>query len=167
MTGGHAVEPAWLAVGFLRHPNRVRTRLGEPLHPASGSSRRSRRVSSPPRHRQDGPCRRVAPRHRRPLRNDNWTIRGASRATEHVTEHVTEQIARLLRVLGTDTGSSPELLTRLGLHHRPTFLYTYLQPALDQGLVERTLPDKPRSRLQRYRLTARGQVWLAAHASEP
>ena len=40
---------------------------------------------------------------------------------------------------------------KLGLSHRPTFRKNYLQPALDAGLIERTLPDKPNSRLQKYR----------------
>lgn len=34
----------------------------------------------------------------------------------------------------------------------------YLRPALEDELIEMTLPDKPRSRLQKYRLTARGQA---------
>jgi len=29
-------------------------------------------------------------------------------------------------------------------------------------MVELTIPDKPDSRLQRYRLTAKGQAWLSA-----
>jgi ATP-dependent DNA helicase RecG len=37
----------------------------------------------------------------------------------------------------------------------------YLLPALAEGLVEMTRPDKPRSSKQRYRLTEKGRVWLA------
>lgn len=37
----------------------------------------------------------------------------------------------------------------------------YLSPTLEQGLVEMTVPDKPNSRLQKYRLTARGRAALA------
>lgn len=50
----------------------------------------------------------------------------------------------------------------LGLSDREHFRKVYLAPALEQGLVEMTLPDKPNSRSQRYRLTALGQAWLAA-----
>ncbi len=33
--------------------------------------------------------------------------------------------------------------------------------AMDAGLVEMTIPDKPQSRLQKYRLTAKGRALLA------
>ena len=45
----------------------------------------------------------------------------------------------------------------LGLSDRKHFAKTYLQPGLGAGLVEMTLPDSPRSRSQRYRLTALGR----------
>lgn len=45
----------------------------------------------------------------------------------------------------------------LGLRHAPTFRKSYLQPALDAGLVERTQPDSPRSPTQRYRLAPLGR----------
>jgi hypothetical protein len=38
-----------------------------------------------------------------------------------------------------------------------SFARAYLQPALKKGLLEMTLPDKPTSRNQRYRLTIRGK----------
>ena len=34
-------------------------------------------------------------------------------------------------------------MKKLGLSHRPTFRQNYLQPVVDAGVVERTLPDKP------------------------
>jgi predicted transcriptional regulator len=42
----------------------------------------------------------------------------------------------------------------------------YLDQLLTDGLLERTLPDKPKSRLQKYRLTEKGRAWLAAQAPE-
>ena len=58
---------------------------------------------------------------------------------------------RLLSVLGSDVLSAAELMQRLGLSHKPTFRKNYLNPAIEQGLIERTIPDKPNSRNQRYR----------------
>jgi Fic family protein len=58
---------------------------------------------------------------------------------------------RLLQVLGEETLSAVELMNRLGLSHRATFRKNYLNPALEQKLVERTIPDKPNSRYQKYR----------------
>tara|TARA_B110000879_G_scaffold194061_1_gene261490 strand:- start:1115 stop:1249 length:135 start_codon:yes stop_codon:yes gene_type:complete len=43
-------------------------------------------------------------------------------------------------------------MQKLNLSHRPTFRKNYLNPALTAQLIERTIPDKPNSRLQKYRL---------------
>lgn len=59
--------------------------------------------------------------------------------------------AQLLSVLGEDTLSAAELMRRLGLSHRPTFRKNYLNPALERGLIQRTVPDKPNSKNQKYR----------------
>ena len=45
----------------------------------------------------------------------------------------------------------------LGLRDRKSFRIRYLKPALGEGLFEMTVPDKPGSRLQKYRLTDQGR----------
>ena len=53
--------------------------------------------------------------------------------------------------------SRAEIMQEMGLEDRRHFRSAYLQPSLDAGLVEMTVPDSPRSRSQRYRLTAIGR----------
>jgi ATP-dependent DNA helicase RecG len=48
----------------------------------------------------------------------------------------------------------------LELRHEEHFRIAYLRPALTLGLIEMTVPEKPTSRLQRYRLTDRGTALL-------
>lgn len=50
-----------------------------------------------------------------------------------------------------------ELQKWLDLKHLPHFSDAYLRPDLNAGFIEMTIPDKPKSRLQRYRLTALGK----------
>jgi hypothetical protein len=71
--------------------------------------------------------------------------------TDPVTAPVSDPVKALLKVLGRHTLSAAACMEKLGLSHRATFRQNYLQPALDAGLIERTHPDKPNSRLQKYR----------------
>lgn len=80
-----------------------------------------------------------------------WVTEQDSALSSGETEQVTEQVARLLEALGDDKLTGVELMDRLGLKHHPTFLYNYLHPAIETGLVELTIPDKPNSRLRKYR----------------
>ena len=48
--------------------------------------------------------------------------------------------------------SLTELMALLDLSHRATFQKNYLTPALEAGVIERTLPDKPSSPKQKYKL---------------
>jgi len=48
--------------------------------------------------------------------------------------------------------SRDELQSVLSLNDRKSFRERYLKPALEAGLIEMTLPDKPKSPLQCYRL---------------
>ena len=45
-----------------------------------------------------------------------------------------------------------EMMELLRLKDKRNFKMNYLQPAIALGLVAMTIPDKPNSRLQRYRL---------------
>jgi len=68
-----------------------------------------------------------------------------------------DSIARLLNAL-REGAMAPKLLRKaVGLRHRPTFRLNYLHPALNAGLIQPTRPAKPNSRLQKYRLTAKGR----------
>ena len=73
-----------------------------------------------------------------------------------VTE-VTTEVKRLLNVM-TGDHSRKELQEILRLKNAEHFRKAYLLPAINAELVEMTLPDKPKSRLQRYRLTESGQA---------
>ena len=73
--------------------------------------------------------------------------------TGQVTDHVEQLVAAL-----TGEMSRAELQAALSLTHRDYFTATYLRPALEAGLIEMTLPDKPTSRNQRYRRTADGEA---------
>ena len=71
--------------------------------------------------------------------------------TEQVTVQVTEQVKKLLDVIGNESLSTKELMELVGIKHRPTFRNNYLLPAIDQGFIEMTIPDKPNSSKQKYR----------------
>ena len=75
-------------------------------------------------------------------------------STPQVSPQVTLQVRMLLDVLGNDVLSAAEIMERLTLRDRNSFRKRYLEPALENGLIEMTIPDKPRSRNQRYRITA-------------
>lgn len=76
---------------------------------------------------------------------------------DQVSDQVTDQVRSLLRTLGKDTLTAVECMKRLKLSHRPTFRANYLNPALSAGLIEYTIPEKPQSRLQKYRITENGR----------
>ena len=76
--------------------------------------------------------------------------------TDPVNDPVSDPVKNLLNVLKKGALSSGEIRERLNLKHRQSFRENYLHPALEQQIIERTIPDKPNSRLQKYRLTTKG-----------
>ncbi|MCI9098332.1 MAG: Fic family protein [Lachnospiraceae bacterium] len=89
------------------------------------------------------------------IRDSLKEVTVVGRSTGQDSDQVTGQdktpVDRLLSVLGNDMLSAAEIMERLGLSHRPTFRKNYLNPALEQKLIERTIPDRPNSKNQKYR----------------
>lgn len=84
-----------------------------------------------------------------------------SPGTDLVGDSVGDPVARLLGALERGPLATAQLQKALGLKHRPTFKENYLKPALAERLIEMTVPDKPSSRLQKYRLTDAGRARLS------
>ena len=72
--------------------------------------------------------------------------------TDQDTDQDVQRARAVANCLGKKEMTSLEIMDKLGLNHRKTFRDNYLNPALDLGLVEMTIPEKPTSRNQRYRL---------------
>ena len=64
--------------------------------------------------------------------------------------HLSRQVQALLSVMEAFPMSASELMGKLGLKSRATFLKNYLRPALEAGLISMTDPGSPRSPRQRY-----------------
>lgn len=64
---------------------------------------------------------------------------------------IAPKLRLLLDKLGGDALPAAEIMRRMGLRNRPAFVNGYLHPAMEQGLIEMTLPDTPSSKNQKYR----------------
>lgn len=107
----------------------------------------------------------VANRHfRTPVDPALWQRLGQIQAGQANKELAASQISgkvKQLILLLEGEMSRSEIQATLGLAKGKTLSNTYLQPALDAGLIEMTIPEKPRSRQQRYRLTEKGHQMQA------
>lgn len=82
-------------------------------------------------------------------------------STPEVAPEVTPEVRLLSVVAGEMTRL--QLKEALGLKDDEHFRKAYLLPALEAGLIEMTIPDKPRSSKQKYRLTEKGRQVGARH----
>ncbi len=68
----------------------------------------------------------------------------------------TDELAhRLVLVIQGDINRA-QLMEKLNLKSRSSFVKNYLEPAISAGFIEMTIPDKPQSKKQRYILTKKG-----------
>ncbi|MDQ7732647.1 ATP-binding protein [Halomonas sp. SpR1] len=79
---------------------------------------------------------------------------------KEAVDDVTPGILRLLESFEGEAGRA-DLMAALRLQAEKHFREHYQQIAIKQGLIEMTISDKPRSRLQKYQLTDLGKRVLA------
>jgi len=80
-----------------------------------------------------------------------------------VTAEVTAQVAAFRR----EPQPAKAITAELGLKHWETCQANYLAPLMAMDILERTIPDKPQSRMQRYRTTEAGLAILRTHQVSP
>lgn len=79
----------------------------------------------------------------------------AGEEASHVAGYVAGEVRRLVQACD-GVMSRKALQDALGLRSDANFRTLYLVPALEAGLLEMTIPDKPKSSRQQYRLSAAG-----------
>ena len=67
------------------------------------------------------------------------------------SKNISEKVNRLLEVMEPDIPlSANEIMRRLGIKSKETLRGSYLNPAIENGLIKMTIPDKPNSKNQKY-----------------
>lgn len=74
-------------------------------------------------------------------------------------EEVTPEVLRMLKALNGEK-NRVQIMEKLGLKDEKHFREQYLQSAITMGVIEMTIPDKPRSSKQQYRRTELGRKVL-------
>jgi ATP-dependent DNA helicase RecG len=85
--------------------------------------------------------------------------------TGEVAGEVAGEVQRLLTVMAGEMKRT-DIQEALALRHEDYFREAYLIPALTAGVIEMTIPGKPTSSKQKYRLTQKGRNLIAKLAKE-
>lgn len=89
---------------------------------------------------------------------------GVSKSSEQVSK-MSEQAMALLAMASEDARSRTELLAGIDLSNAYGNYRRHLLPLIEDGYLARTVPDKPNSQHQRYRITVTGREILAEEES--
>ena len=73
------------------------------------------------------------------------------------TTEVSNEMKRLVLVMNDELKRS-DIQKKLQLRNGEYFRKNYLIPSIENGIVEMTIPEKPQSSKQRYRLTEKGKA---------
>jgi hypothetical protein len=100
----------------------------------------------------------------RPASKPESTGQVTGQVTGQIAGQVAGQVARQILEFCAQPRTASEIQELVGLRHRETFQTNYHKPLFDLQLLAMTVPDRPRSRLQRYRLRDKGRAWLTSSA---
>ena len=87
----------------------------------------------------------------------------SDQVSDQVSDQASDQVMRILSLC-----KSPSTLARIGevlmMHSRVYIKRKYINPLIESGLLEMTIPDKPTSSQQKYRITTKGLELLTRHS---
>ena len=67
------------------------------------------------------------------------------------SNNISDQVNKLLEIMEYDIPlSANEIMARLGIKSKETLRENYINPALENGLIKMTIPNKPNSKNQKY-----------------
>ena len=81
------------------------------------------------------------------------------------TGQVAQEIQMVVKVVDGEMKRS-DIQGLIDINHRDYFMDHFLKPALNEGFLEMTIPEKPKSSKQRYKLTEKGKALKKALENE-
>lgn len=79
------------------------------------------------------------------------TLEDTLKSSEKIITNSNTYVTKLLEVMDFNVPmTTTEIMQKLGLKSKESFRNNYLNPAIDNGLVKMTIPDKPTSKNQMY-----------------
>ncbi len=97
----------------------------------------------------------------RPLPSPGNAEKAESKAESEADSEAESLEVRVLHALQRSPLGKAKIAEALGMRQATGQLNEQVRALLGQGLIAMTVPDKPNSRLQQYRLTPAGMQWLA------
>ncbi|NLC40149.1 MAG: hypothetical protein GX763_04425 [Clostridiaceae bacterium] len=77
-----------------------------------------------------------------------------------LSDDLSDTQKKVLKSLAEKALSRKDIFEVIGISGDSRSFTRHISPLISDGLIEMTLPDKPTSRLQKYRLTDKGKVRL-------